>query len=219
MPSQAFRERLAECYHPFATPLLPMSEFLTVKQSSRLTGRSESSIRRLIYPIIADNRHPDRLHIEPGVEDVQRLRMKGENFPWKISREFLDRVAPPKPGGGTMTEKPHAGAWDDASLREVVTLLREQLQQTNQQLLVKDQQIATASEIIKSLNDRMREGNILMGTLQRQLSLTSGGPPPAAGTDNAAIEVTPPPPAPAPKTPKPAPKKPAKKGFFARVFR
>lgn len=194
-----------------------MSDFLTVTEAARHTGRSASSLRRrILYPIIENAQHPDRSHLKPSVEEVQRLRMKGENFAWQISRTLLDREAPAKSSAGNANEKSKGGGGDEPSVREVATLLREQLLLSQQQLVVKDQQIAAQLEITRSLNDRLREGNILIGSLQRQLSLTSGEPQAAAGFENTATEVTPPPPT--PKSPKPAPKKPAKKGFFARVF-
>ena len=42
-----------------------MSSFLTVKEAATLTGKSPSSIRRVIYPIIRDDNHADRLQIAP----------------------------------------------------------------------------------------------------------------------------------------------------------
>src|SRR2546423_9886585 len=78
-------------------PHTPMPEFLTVTQAAQQTGRSAGSIRRrIIYPILENDQHPDRSHVEPSVEEVRRLRMKGENFAWRVSRELLDRSGPPK---------------------------------------------------------------------------------------------------------------------------
>jgi hypothetical protein len=195
-----------------------MPEFLTVTQAAQQTGRSASSIRRrIIYPILENDQHPDRSHVEPSVEEVQRLRMKGESFPWRVSRELLDRYGPPKEAEAP-TEKTFVGVGDEPSLREVVNLLRDQVLQNQQQLKVKDDQIATLSEITKSLNDRMHEGNILIGQLQRQLSLTSGGSQPATDVVDTTMNAKPDAPAaPAPKS-KTAPKKSPKKGFFERMF-
>ena len=71
-----------------------MSQFLTVKEAARLTGKSPSSIRRVIYPIIRDDKHADRKHVKPNVEDALKLRMKGENFAWRLSEELLRREVP-----------------------------------------------------------------------------------------------------------------------------
>ena len=69
-----------------------MTTFLTVKAAAIFSNRSPSSVRRIIYPILEDNRHPDRHHIEPDVATAKSLRVKGENFAWKVSEELLRRV-------------------------------------------------------------------------------------------------------------------------------
>src|SRR6266404_3220266 len=68
-----------------------MASFLTVKEAAQLTGKSPSSIRRIVYPIIHDNAHSDRGHIQPTIEEVMQLRVKGENFAWHVSEELLRR--------------------------------------------------------------------------------------------------------------------------------
>src|SRR5205814_6329310 len=137
--------------------------------------------------------------------------------PWRVSQELLDRYGPPKHSEAP-TEKTFVGEGDEPSLREVVNLLRDQVLQNQQQLKVKDDQIATLSEITKSLNERMHEGNSLIGQLQRQLSLTSGGSQPATDDVDTTTSAKPDAPAaPAPKS-KTAPKKSPKKGFFERMF-
>ena len=68
-----------------------MSQFLTVKEAARITGKSPSSIRRVIYPIIADDKHPDRKHVEPSPAEALKLRTNGENFAWRLSEELLRR--------------------------------------------------------------------------------------------------------------------------------
>src|SRR4051794_23861783 len=48
----------------------PMPGFLTVREAARRTGKSPSSIRRVLYPILQNDAHPDRQHIEPSVEEA-----------------------------------------------------------------------------------------------------------------------------------------------------
>ena len=143
-------------------PHLPMTTFLTVKEAAKLVGKSPSSIRRILYPILEDNRHPDRHHIEPDVATAKSLRVKGENFAWKISEELLRREMPEgesKPGSDSKSSTQNG---DDHS-EAIIEILRGQL-------TIKDQQIAAANDVIKGLSERVREGNILMGTLQQQLA-------------------------------------------------
>src|SRR2546422_184149 len=71
-----------------------MSSFLTVKQAARPTGKSTSSSRRIIYPILQDDARPDRIHIQPSIEDVLKLRVQGENFAWRLSEDLLRRAVP-----------------------------------------------------------------------------------------------------------------------------
>jgi hypothetical protein len=184
-----------------------MSEFLTVKDAAQKTGKSSSSIRRVIYPILKDDSHPDRQHVRPSPEEARELRLKGENFPWRLSQELLDREVASKPVA--TAEGNTGGGGDEAMLHEVNAMLREQLQIAQQQLQVKDHQIADLSEITKSLNERLREGNILMGSLQKQLGTASSGG-----------HVTEAKPAPRPQPVKqPIAKKPKpKKGFWGHMF-
>src|SRR5476651_663463 len=79
---------------PQPLPHPTMAPFLTVKEAAQLTGKSPSSIRRVIYPIIKNDTHHDRGQIQPSVEEAMHLRMKGENFAWKLSEELLRREMP-----------------------------------------------------------------------------------------------------------------------------
>ena len=203
-----------------------MATFLTVREASKKTGRSMSYIRRIMYSIRDQEGHPDRGEIDPSVERAQELRIQGENFAWRISEELLMReiAARAKPEKEEEVLMPRRGEQEPAS-RELVVLLREQLKQSQDQLKVIDQQIASLSELTNSLNDRLREGNILIGSLQKQLA------PPGDGVKEAAV-VPPQKPATKPaqqgtkpsakredsKSSRPVPKKPARKGFLARLF-
>lgn len=180
-----------------------MTKFLTVKEAAQATGKSASSIRRIIYPILENDQHPDRVHIEPTVKEAKALRLKGENFPWKISEELLRREIPAgtsKSAAGSKTGSPQS---NDGSAA-LIEMLRGELE-------IKNQQIAAANELMKGLNERLREGNILLGSLQQQLALTDGSArnksnvvdaaQPEEGTE--AREKTTPP----------------KRGIFGRLFR
>ena len=89
-----------------------MTTFLTVKEAAVRTGKSPSSIRRVIYPIVHDDAHPDRSHIEPSPEDALKLRVQGENFAWRLSEELLQRTVSSEPKGasGTVAAATHCGS-------------------------------------------------------------------------------------------------------------
>ncbi|MBI2480668.1 MAG: hypothetical protein HYV60_19195 [Planctomycetia bacterium] len=143
-----------------------MTKFLTVKEAAKITGKSPSSIRRIIYPILENNRHADRHHIEPDVATAKSLRVKGENFAWKISEELLRREVPEGREKAAAESKASTGNGGDQSVA-IIDMLRKELE-------IKNAQIATQNELLIGLSERLREGNILMGSLQRQLSLTDG---------------------------------------------
>lgn len=154
------------------TPPLSVPTFLTVKEAALKSGWSGSSIRRIIYAVLEDDQHSDRQHVEPSVERLKEFRIKGEKFAWRLSEELLERAIKSAEPLGAETAKVPKG--DDAALGQLVALLRDELQKTHAQLQVKDQQIDNLSQLMNSLNERLHEGNVLIGSLQRQLALPDG---------------------------------------------
>ena len=150
-----------------------MSPFLTVKEAGALVNKSPSSIRRIIYPILEDDKHADRHFIEPPPEAARELRMKGEGFAWRISEELLRRVVPAETssekGSGTPPERDH-GEGNGALL----DMLRRELDIKNTQITQQSELISKQMELIGGLSERLREGNVLIGTLQQQFKLTDG---------------------------------------------
>ena len=154
-------------------PSLTMLTSLTVNEAAKLTGKSPSSIRRVIYPIIHDDNHPDRQHIEPTIDDVRKLRLKGENFAWRISEDLLRREVTIE------TAKPTDDERNDSQLRttgdvELLAMLRRELDIKNQQITQQSEMLVKQMDLISGLSDRLREGNILIGSLQKQLALPDG---------------------------------------------
>ncbi len=147
------------------SPTLTMSHFLTVNEAAKLTGKSPSSIRRILYPILKSDKHPDRQHIEPTVAVAKSLRVKGENFAWKISEELLRREIPE--GAEKAKAEPKFGSVGGDQSPVIIEMLRKELD-------IKNRQIETQNDLLKGLTERLREGNILMGSLQQQLALTDG---------------------------------------------
>ena len=168
---------LAGCFHcDRLFVLLPspsMPTFLTMKEAATVVGKSPSSIRRVIYPIIEDDKHPDRKHIRPTVDEVAKLRVKGENFAWRVSEDFLRREVPigeasSKPG--STSDEARATAGSDA----LIEMLRKELDIKNHQITQQSEMMTKQIELISGLSERLREGNILIGSLQQQLALPDG---------------------------------------------
>ena len=147
-----------------------MTAFLTVKEAAQLIGKSPSSIRRIIYPMIEDDGHPDRDHIRPTVSDVAQLRIKGENFAWKVSDELLRREAPAAEAATKSSSSSHA-ATTASSSDALVDMLRRELDIKNHQITQQGELIGRQMELISGLSERLREGNVLIGSLQQHLSL------------------------------------------------
>lgn len=192
-----------------------MTPFLTVKEAARRTGKSPSSIRRVIYPIIQDDQHPDRQHIQPPVEEALQLRIRGESFAWRLSEELLAREVPvhAEPEQGT----PLAGGRPSAQADgELLAMLRRELDIKNEQIAQHGQLIGKQMELISGLSERLREGNILIASLQQRLALTDGRDAKTMEPMKAKT-VTP---AKSEKGTQPTPKsaKP-KRGLFSRLFR
>lgn len=180
-----------------------MPTFLTVKTAATQFRKSPSSIRRILYRIIANDKHPDRTHVEPSAEEVRKLRANGDNFAWRISEELLRRELP----GESDAKKTTATAPPASADSELFAMLRRELD-------IKNQQIADYTEHIRSLNERLREGNLLFGALQQRLALPDG----RRVNHEGPVEVKPSTPAEkgSKVAAKPAPK--PKKGLFRRLF-
>jgi hypothetical protein len=150
-----------------------VSHFLTVKEAARLTGKSPSSIRRVIYPIIRNDKHPDRKHIKPSSEEALILRTKGENFAWRLSEELLRREVPIE----AATEKGTAAAsrrGPPGDAGDLLAMLRSELDIKNKQIGQQGELIAKQMQLIDGLSERLREGNVMMHSLQQRLALPDG---------------------------------------------
>lgn len=134
--------------------------YLTISEAAQKTGRSESTIRRVIKTIAKAETHPDRTGVEPPVSAVKDFKKKGENFTWKICEDVLlknlSRVR--------AEEKKQSTFSDEKQESKIMDILSQELERKNQF-------IEKQWEVITALNERLREGNILMGTLQKRLAL------------------------------------------------
>lgn len=130
--------------------------YLTLAEASAKTGRSLSTVRRLIHSISKDQHHPERDAVIPSHEEAEALKKKGENFTWRIRQDIVDREF-----GSAPSKKEKVQS--ELSM-DVLAMLQKELD-------MKNQQIEKQWEVIGSLNERLREGNILMASLQKRLAL------------------------------------------------
>lgn len=143
---------------------------LTIREAAHATGHSTHKIRRLIKAIADDPKHPDRSHVEPSPTDVERLAVERVQFTWRISEEFVRRQlgATPPPA---KTGESRAGESDDlfALLQRAMAAKEHAEAKLFDQLKTKDDQIIGLQQTVTSLNERLRESNMLMASIQRQL--------------------------------------------------
>lgn len=153
--------------------------FLTIADAAKVSGRSQSTIRRLIKTIADAPSHPDRGCVEPARKAVEAFKKKGQNFTWMIREDVLMRNFPP----ALIDEKKTLSHSSSPVHEDVMALLRRELD-------LKNRQIEKQWDVINALNERLREGNILMGSLQQRLALPRGESSAPVSTSGPSMEAS-----------------------------
>ena len=149
-----------------------MSSFLILKDAVKYSGKSDSTLKRLIREITADPNHEDRHLIDPDHDALQTKKEAGEPYIWKIHTDLLDKRY--KVEEETSSEAtPIAEKSPEATNSTVLSLLREQLEAKDRQIETLEKQLDRKDEQISSQNERMREQNILMKDLQQRLAIAA----------------------------------------------
>ncbi len=145
-----------------------MKDLLSVADARKLTGKSESTIKRMIREITVDENHEDRGLVEPSHEELERRKAAKEPYVWKIAKSLLGKRYPVHEpdhdsvhGGG---HEAGDSAINDMVQSQLIELLQTQIKTLETQLDRKDEQIANASK-------RTEEIHVLMQTLQKRLEL------------------------------------------------
>lgn len=150
-----------------------MDQHLTIAEAKAFTGKSESTIKRLLREITAKPGHPDRSGILPVADDLKRLKAAGEPYAWKIDRHLLLRRFPqettPEEGTDKLATPTAAGSSNDT----VIQILQEQLRSKDEQIRTLEKQLDRKDEQIANSNDRLRESNVLMRELQQRLAIAA----------------------------------------------
>jgi len=160
--------------------------FLTIREAAEKTGHSTHKIRRLVKAIADKPKNADRSYVEPSPADAERLNTEGVQFTWRITEEIVRRelgdAAAAAPG-----EKPERGVGESAGALSVIERAmaahEKAASQICEQLRVKDEQIA-------ALNERLRESNLLMGSLQKQLAAPGGNRGVESSQETVTVEPT-----------------------------
>jgi hypothetical protein len=187
-------------------PLRSVDQHLSVSEARTFTGKSESTLKRMLREIVIQPNHPDRPFILPSPEEVERRKAENEPYAWKIDRALLLRRFPVENSAQQGSGGPPVTEVRNASPELMLQILREQLSSKDQQIRTLETQLDRKDEQIGSLNERMRESNVLMRELQQRLAIAPPKPP-----GEATVEAPPKAPDVKPAPPATAPKKPAQK--------
>lgn len=152
-------------------------EYLTIKEAAVETGKAEITVRRLVQRIVKGNDARNRAFLKPTPEELEQHR-EGPPAAWRINRKFVrEHFAASEQGSGQPAPTSHTSQDD-----KVVSVLRAQTESMERQLIVKDEQIKSLTMLVDSLgnqlNERLREGNILMKGLQERMALPAPMPTP-----------------------------------------
>ena len=148
-----------------------MTSFLILKEAVKYSGKSDSTLKRLIREITADPDHEDRHLIDPDHEALLAKKEAGEPYIWKIHTDLLDKRYRVE----EETSEPAAAKEPTSTEGQstVLSLLREQLEAKDRQIETLEKQLDRKDDQISSQNERMREQNILMKDLQQRLAIAA----------------------------------------------
>lgn len=178
--------------HDIPHPLIMNTpRYLSIKEAAVSSGKSEITIRRLVRKVVTEKNAKQRILIQPSTKDVATLKSKNQPFAWTLSEELLRdaftagttaQAAAKGSDQATTSETDHDHAHDHShdedhehGQQEIITLLKQELASKDDQLKVKDHQISSLTTLVHSLgdqlNERLREGNLLMKGLQDRMAL------------------------------------------------
>lgn len=150
-------------------PNSKMSTYLSIKEAADKAGKAEITIRRYVQSIVKDlPKSDERQMIQPTIDEVKELKKKKKPFSWQISEELIVQKFAEEAKAARAKKQ-------DSISSDVLNTLQTELGSKQDQLQMKDKQIEALTEIVQSLNERMREGNVLMASLQKHLALPEAG--------------------------------------------
>lgn len=154
--------------------------FLTIKEAAAFTGKAEITVRRFVQKIVKGNGKRKRLLIKPSPQELTQ-QQGGASPAWRINKKLLQKQFLSEEQGSELPEQNDPSASQGSDSFQVVKVLQTQNVSLEKQLGVKDEQITALTTLVRSLgdqlNERLREGNILMKGLQDRLALPETAAP------------------------------------------
>lgn len=169
-----------------------MAKYHSVKKAAEVTGKSESTIKRLLTSIKNDPDTPDRRHLLPTVDQYQRHKEDGTPFVWEISETLLQQRYPDsfiadvkEKGSGSL---PSAEDLRTLNNNQLVGALNRTIDTLSNQLTAKDTQLANKDEQLNSQNELIEKLGGMAEALQKEMLLLKPGVP---ATENIPVDDNP----------------------------
>jgi len=131
-------------------------DFITIREASELTGKSDKVIRGLIKDLLKQS--------NPEATDLIRQDKTGGGFIYKINKDFLLKELKISEPADPVKEQVEP----QSIVKEVIEALKSQLN-------IKDRQIKDLGNKIDGLIERDRETNIILKSLQDKVFLLGAG--------------------------------------------
>ncbi|MEZ6132345.1 MAG: hypothetical protein R3C59_27090, partial [Planctomycetaceae bacterium] len=160
-----------------------MDNFLTIREACEFTGKSESTIKRLIHSVIKDAKSDERSLISPTVNELKQKQKSGEPYIWKIARSLLeDRYPPQESVSESEAAKDSAAQSGGAAANDrLVTVLEKTIAVLEEELSEKNRQI-------QAFQERQREQNLLLKNLHDRFAIAGPASTAPTGTVDAEPE-------------------------------
>ncbi len=140
-----------------------MDQHLTVKEATQFTGKSESTIKRLIREVVNEPQHQDRRYILPTHDELEQRKAAGEPYAWKIDKVLLlSRFPEQSTAGKSQAPSDDSPPQSSGSSDRIITVLEKTVAMLEAELGEKNKQITAFQE-------RQREQNLLLKNLHEQL--------------------------------------------------
>ena len=144
-------------------------DFITIREATRLTGKADITIRRLIKRLIRQN--------NPETTQMIKQEQVGEGFIYKISKDYLLKeleISEPVKEPELKEKKELADKTAEKQQTETPEIVREVIKTLKSQIYIKDKQIDSLGNKIDQLIERDRETNIILKGLQDRVFLLEG---------------------------------------------
>jgi hypothetical protein len=145
-----------------------MSNFLTIREACEFTGKSESTIKRLIHSVTNEKDHENRSLISPTEDELKQKQKSGEPYIWKIDRSLLESRYPPdsNKSDGSKPDDSQVRSGGVADSDRLVTVLEKTIAVLEQELTEKNRQI-------DAFQERQREQNVLLRNLHDRMAIAA----------------------------------------------